>query len=239
MAAIAARPLSLAIAQHIAGGAEALQTAAARPCAELLLRVEWMRATSWYEPFHDRVRQILLDRMSSAERAALHRALAELLEELAADPELLALHYQGAGDPEQAARYAAIAADAAAKSLAFDRAATLYQIALAGPALTDRVRLLGALANALTGAGKRREAGHVLLEASQRSTGETQRSLRIQALRSFLLAGYVTESLAAVAPELERIGFTAPRLAARACWAPVCSRFAAPWCAWRSVMTPR
>ncbi len=213
MAAIAARPLSLAIAQHIAGGAEALQTAAARPCAELLLRVEWMRATSWYEPFHDRVRQILLDRMSSAERAALHRALAELLEELAADPELLALHYQGAGDPEQAARYAAIAADAAAKSLAFDRAATLYQIALAGPALTDRVRLLGALANALTGAGKRREAGHVLLEASQRSTGETQRSLRIQALRSFLLAGYVTESLAAVAPELERIGFTAPRSA--------------------------
>lgn len=213
MAAIAVRPLSLAIAQHISGGPEALQTAAARPCADLLLRVEWTQATSWYEPFHDRVRQILLDRLSPAERVALHRALAELLEELSADPELLALHYQGAKDPERAARYAEIAAEAAARSLAFDRAATLYQIALDGPAPSDRVRLLGALANALTGAGKRREAGHVLLAASELATGEAQRSLRIQALRSFLLAGYVSESLAAVAPELERIGFAVPRSA--------------------------
>jgi len=209
MASIAVRPLDQRLAQEIAGGADALHAATGRPRAELLLRIEWARGEPWLEPFHDRVRQIVLAHLTEAEQTRLHVVMADILERLAADPELIALHHQAAGAIEQAANYAVRAADAAAQALAFDRAATLYRIALSAPS-EDRALLLAKLARALASSGRRFEAGQIFHEVSTLSGGEARRSFRRQALRSFLLAGYVTESMKAIRPELERIGLSIP-----------------------------
>ena len=59
------------------------------------------------------------------------------------DPELLYWHFAAAGDSARAVGYAELAADAASRALAFDRAAALYRHALTGrPADSERRRRL-------------------------------------------------------------------------------------------------
>jgi len=106
------------------------------------------------EPYHDRVREAVLDHLAPEPRRACHRALAGALLAAAAasdasrasrdpeaappgssdawwGPEAIGVHLQAAGEIEQAARYLVLAADQAAAALAFDRAARLYRQALA------------------------------------------------------------------------------------------------------------
>jgi eukaryotic-like serine/threonine-protein kinase len=110
------------------------------------------------EPYHDRVREAVLDHVDPDLRRTCHRALARVLLALGADrdpapdaresvvvaapppssasgaswgPEAVAVHLHAAGDLEQAARYTVLAADQAAAALAFDRTARLYRQALA------------------------------------------------------------------------------------------------------------
>ena len=69
--------------------------------------------------------------LSPAILKAHHSRLALALEASGrSDPEVLAVHFQGAGEPERAAGYFAAAAARAAEALAFDRAAKLYRLAL-------------------------------------------------------------------------------------------------------------
>ena len=56
--------------------------------------------------------------------------LVDCFRETVADPETLAIHFHGAGDDANARRYARLAASEAMETLAFDRAARLYQFAL-------------------------------------------------------------------------------------------------------------
>ncbi len=110
------------------------------------------------EPYHDRIRETVLEQLDPEQRKACHRALAQALvaavavhqaasapdgpEALEASPgsssshvtwgpELVAVHLHAAGDLDQAAQYVVRAADQAAAALAFDRAARLYRHALA------------------------------------------------------------------------------------------------------------
>ena len=84
-----------------------------------------------FEIHHDRIRETVVRRLDPASKRAWHGRLALALEATAeASAEALATHWAEAGDRTRAAGYAIAAADRAAETLAFDRAARLYRWAL-------------------------------------------------------------------------------------------------------------
>ena len=92
------------------------------------------------ETYHDRIREAVVAGLSPEELKAHHHRLALALETSGqADPEWLAMHWKGAEDLDRAAEYAATAARRASETLAFDRAARLYLLALELPD-EDRTR---------------------------------------------------------------------------------------------------
>ena len=113
------------------------------------------------ETYHDRVRETLVAHLTPEARVDCHERLAlALLASGETDPETLAIHFQGANQPERAAAYFARGADQAAETLAFDRAAKLYRLVLEmqpgpgpGQDQEDRRQLRTKLGDALAGAG--------------------------------------------------------------------------------------
>jgi hypothetical protein len=161
LVAVAGWPLSLALVVAMAvlpGGA--LEAAIARLRQAHLLRLADGPGKGALEPYHDRVREAVLDHLDVDTRKQCHRALATALLALSAaagggaalaprdvpaagdtppppgasdvlwDAEVIAVHLHGAGELAQAAHYLVLAADKAAAALAFDRAARLYRQAL-------------------------------------------------------------------------------------------------------------
>src|SRR4030095_5701735 len=115
------------------------------------------------------IRQTVAGQLSAATLQHHHERLALVLEESSgADPETLALHFQGAGRPERAAIYAIAAADRAAAALAFDRAAQLYRLALdlKGPNAPETREIHARLGDALAAAGRGHAAAGAYLLAS-------------------------------------------------------------------------
>ena len=83
------------------------------------------------ELYHDRIREALASSLQAESVRQIHRRLVQtLLLKGLDDPETLFEHYLGAGEPEQALRYAALAGKKVAEALAFDRAALFYRRAL-------------------------------------------------------------------------------------------------------------
>src|SRR5262249_18397806 len=80
------------------------------------------------EPYHDRVRETVVAHLSPETARARHerRALA-LTAEPEAPAEALAIHWRAAGNDVRAAEFAQRAADQAYETLAFARAARLYE----------------------------------------------------------------------------------------------------------------
>lgn len=125
---------------------EAVQAGLLLPVAAVLGR---------YRFSHDLMRETLYDELTTGRRARLHRRIAEVLEEVHAasiDAHLaeLAFHYvqaaQGGEGPHEgdgyragpkAIDFARRAGDQAARSLAYEEAARLYRMALAGFSLID------------------------------------------------------------------------------------------------------
>ena len=83
---------------------------------------------------HDRIRESVVGWIDIAARREHHQKLATVLEEWGrSDMETLASHFLAAGDDGRAGNYYETAADRAAQSLAFDRAARLYDLAPRDP----------------------------------------------------------------------------------------------------------
>ena len=104
---------------------------------------------------------------------AHHRALARVLEATpGADAEAIATHLFGAGERRRAAQYAERAAEKAASQLAFDRAASLYQMTLdtLPPSSPDVHRVRLRLAEVLEWAGRGNESAKVYLEAAEQAS---------------------------------------------------------------------
>ena len=179
-----------------------------------LLRSRGGRDQDLVEPYHDRLRQAVVALLPPARLRSIHERLALSLEASGkADPETLADHFQRAGERDRAADYFAVAAEAAADALAFDKAAALYERAielrpLQGEARMERYVLLG---DARTNAGHGREAGEAYMRAADDAPSATSLRYRGRAAEEWLRAGYIDEGILVMSDALSDMGISMPK----------------------------
>ena len=147
------------------------------------------------ETYHDRIREAVAQRTAEPVRAGHHRRLAIAMEAQGdADSETIAVHFSRGGERVRAGSHFATAARAAEQKLAFDRAAGLYQQAIAHRAVDDADRgpLHAALGGALGNAGRGRSAAEAY-ETAGRLAGDrgTQLDLQRQAATQYCTAGAI------------------------------------------------
>jgi hypothetical protein len=121
------------------------------------------------------------------------------------------MHFRAAGDGARAKKYAERAADRAADALAFDRAATLYGIALelASP---DEVRALRVkLGDALVNAGRGFESATAYLAAVPGAPPREAMDLSRRAAMLFLMSGHIEEGSDVAARVVRSAGMRWPR----------------------------
>jgi hypothetical protein len=225
--AVAGQPLP----QHVAQRAAYLR---ARQRAELfvrlqaaqLIRLSGRRDADLIEPYHDRIRETVVDHLSEQTRQSHHLAIALTLQSSEEpDPELLARHFQAACKPDQALGYVLQAAQHAEQSLAFIQAAELYRRALelrpacaedAGPDVTALTIKQG---NALSSAGHGADAAQCFLDAASLAAGPAgpeALSLTHRAADELVRAGYIDRGLELLQQVLAQEDMPLPRTPRRA-----------------------
>ena len=179
--AVAGHPLRERDALAAAGlGAEG-RRAMADLLAAHVIRTVGAGGKEEIEPYHDRVREAILTRLSDASRQDVHGRLAGVLEASGAtDFATLASHFAAAGQYERAGICYVLAADEASRSLAFGSAVASYRLAMEKlpAAEIDRRDLQRKLADALANAGRGAEAAHHYLLAAERVGDDQSRDLR-------------------------------------------------------------
>jgi serine/threonine protein kinase len=165
------------------------------------------------ETYHDRVRETVTTHLSADAITRHHRALALTLEAAGhADPETLAVHFQGGGDLNRAGIYYGAAANKAAEALAFDRAAKLYRLAVdfAPPTQAARLPLRIKLADALANAGRGPDAAREYQAIAQEMDGNEQLDVERRAAYQYLISGQLDPGYDAIERVLGRIGVRLP-----------------------------
>jgi len=219
--AVADRPVEQLVATRAAElGADARAELAQLRAAHLV-RTRGVRGGDLVECFHNRVRETVVAMLSAEQLAEHHQRLAKVLDALGrAEPEALVAHFRGAGELEQAAGYAAIAAANALKVLAFDRAADLYRVALElrpdRQSAEEVRRLRRALGDALANAGRGKNAAEAYRAAAEDAPAADALALRQQAAEQLFFSGHVDEALEESRWVLERAGLGFPRTRRRA-----------------------
>jgi serine/threonine protein kinase len=217
--AVAGRPLDRSTARRAAALSDDDQPALAVLRVGHLLRGSDAAPEERIEIYHDRIRQTIVSRLSTEACELVHQRLAFALETSGMpDPESLAIHYQGAGLKERAALYAIDAAEKAAETLAFDRAARLYRLALelgtTNAAAGQRIKVL--LGAALANAGRGAEAGEAYLAAAQGASSGEMLELQRLAAEQLLRSGHVDQGLSVLRAVLKRIAMRFPATPRRA-----------------------
>jgi serine/threonine protein kinase len=185
--------------------------------AQRVVKTSGSRADDTVEPYHDRVRETLLDVLPEEKRLRTHRAIATALAGQGT-PEQLARHWHGANEIDRAAPFARRAGDEARAKLDFDRAARCYEMALEGRSWTeeDRRQMRTQLADALADAGRPREASDQFLAAAEGSDAATALELRRRAAGQLLQSGYVAEGMELTRVVLRGVGLKLPKTPMRA-----------------------
>lgn len=217
LAAVAGRPLE----QRIAFSDEEL---GANPIASLallratnLLRARGVRDQVGIEVYHDRIRAAVVAELSPKDLAAYHRCLAAAFQaEPEPDPEVLAVHYYGAGELEAAAMHAEAAAERADSALAFSHAAELYGLALewgrggSRDSPEARRRLQTLRAGALANAGRGGEAAPLYLLAAEGAPPAESRESLQKAAEQYLVSGHIDEGVKILVPLLSSVRLRYP-----------------------------
>jgi serine/threonine protein kinase len=227
--AVAGSPLPQAVAHRAAAlipegpadpaSAQAVRTAMVALRAAQLIRTRGIRDSDVVEPYHDRIRETVLAHLQPAVVKDHHRHLAVTLEASGnADPEVLALHYHGAGDDARAGRLAEQAAARAATALAFEHAARLYRLALEylAPGEAEASPLHGKLGDALANAGRGALAAEAYRRAIRGATSAESLEYQRRGAEQLLISGHIDEGVDMMAGVLSQVGFELAPTPARA-----------------------
>ncbi len=185
------------------------------------------------EPFHDRISDATLEGMPEVRRSTHHRALATALKGTA-NNEQLAFHWRGAGEHGRAAEHAHAAAEEALARLDFDRAATLFRLALDLGSYDPELScvILSVLGETLANAGRPAEAARVFKEACQNAGPAVRLELHRRTAEEFLRGGYMEEGLQEMEKVLATIGMCLARTPQRALFSLILRRV---WLAFRGL----
>jgi len=204
--AVAGQPIDAEVAYQSAG-----LTGDERPLVGALSLAHLLRSSASsarIDVYHDRIREHVAEELSTAEVRTIHRSLAMNLSARGIDdPEALYEHYLGSRDPTHAAVFAAKAAQAAQKALAFERASHFYQRAVE---LTDvrspqTASWYVGLGDALACAGRGGEAAQAYLNASRMSGHRAALDLERRAGQQLLISGRIEEGMEVMGRVLKRV----------------------------------
>ena len=196
--AVARQPIALELAKQAARhqGADYEVMTALR--GGHLVRTRAAGGHQEIEAWHDRIREAVNAQIAPDVLKDCHTRLAHALEASPRpDPEMLAVHFQGAGDRPNAARYAAAAAEQAAEALGFERAARLYRFALEleEPGEGSRRNLRVKLGDALGNAGRGAEAAEAYLAAAAGASAGDVVEFRRRAASQLLMSGHLEQGI--------------------------------------------
>ncbi len=219
--AVAGGPVQLGVALSAAGiglGAHGLLSTLRNA---RLVRSLGVSELDTVESYHDRIRESVYGQLSEDLRSQRHAAIADEIERRTPEDAVrLAFHFNGAGERAKASAYAQTAAEKALGSLAFERAAEFFRLALEtaqDPADSPRYALLHeALGEALAEAGRGAEAAPHYFEAAKRAPSERATGLRSLGAQHLLSSGHFEEGRAALGPVLEEVGIPWPQTSGRA-----------------------
>lgn len=163
-----------------------------------LIRVRRTPQGDTVEPYHNRIRQVVLSKLTPEELKNYHLKLALALEATQCqDAEVLMAHFRDAGDLENTIKYSELAAEQSIEALAFDRAIQLYRFIIESLSnYEDKkqptwVKLGDALANA----GHGLEAAQAYLAAAEKADSTQKLTLQRLASEQFLVNGYVDQGV--------------------------------------------
>jgi hypothetical protein len=205
--------VSAEVRAPVSAGADVPTELHALVCERLAREMSGRRAASSSQgrhiaPYHDRIRETVLDALSNDDRTVWHRRFVTALESIEPlDLDALVEHALGCGDPTKGGLYARRAAQQAAEAFAFDRAVKLHQTALAHLQLSDvaRADLLVELAQACIGSGRPGDAARTFLQAAEVDPSRDQ-ELRRRAGEQFFINGELTPGANAMRRALANAG---------------------------------
>jgi hypothetical protein len=170
------------------------------------------------EAYHDRVREAVVAQLDETAQRRAHEALARAFEAAGGDTEALATHWREAGDQKKALHYAVLAAERAARALAFDRAAGLFRDAIAnlrdaqGDNVDMRRELRIHLGEMLAYAGRGADAAEAFhLAALDGATPAEALELERRAGEQLLRSGHIDDGVAKLSTVLDNVGLSLPR----------------------------
>ena len=184
--------------------------------AQNLVRTRVRYGRTELEVYHDRIREVVSGALDEAARVHHHGALARALASRGdQDPEALAVHYLAADERGLAHRYASEAGDHAARALAFERAATMYRMALdlETNASAEASVLPKKLAESLANAGRGKDAAGYFLRAAENAAGAEGLELTRRAAEQLLYSGHLKEGIEVVQGVLAKMNVRAPTTA--------------------------
>ena len=203
--AICGRPMDPEVVHQAAGldGDE-------RPLLARLRAAQLLRSSGSarrVELYHDRIREAIAATVPRERRPHLHRLIARTLVARGADdPESVFEHLREAGEPAEAASYAALAAKKADSALAFDRAAEYYRAALElTPAALEHLSWTERLAAALANAGRPAEAADAYLKAAEEVPRTRRVELQRLAAEQLLIGGHIDRGLEVIRAVLQAV----------------------------------
>jgi eukaryotic-like serine/threonine-protein kinase len=205
---LAARPIRIEVARQAADLSGNMHLVLAPLRGERLIRISPVAGAREIEPYHDRIRQSVINLLDADQSRFHHRNLAFALES-SADCETLAVHFQAAGISEKTCEYAAKAGDQGSGALAFDNAARWYRLALELLPTNDvatRFALRVKCGDALSNAGRGSEGAGEYLLAAEQTSGLEALELQRRAATQYLVSGHMDRGLAVLDKVLRSVG---------------------------------